>query len=145
MRPIVRALGSTALIALAGPASATHDWDYTCKANDKALAIDASVFFGAGTIGPISVKEASIALKPGSAAGKDAPDATFTHEEVEQFWTDSDRFMLSVSTYIGDAPETARLLFDTRCKDLKCDGTYRFTWKGEPVTGKLVCEQSEAG
>jgi hypothetical protein len=53
--------------------------------------------------------------------------------------------MLSVSTYIGDAPETARLLLDTRCKDLKCAGTYTFTWKGEPVTGKLTCEQSEAG
>jgi hypothetical protein len=53
--------------------------------------------------------------------------------------------MLSVSTYIGDAPETARLSLDTRCKDLKCDGTYSFTWKGKPVTGRLVCEQSEAG
>ena len=145
MQSIVRALAVTALIAFAGPASATHDWDYTCKASDKALAIDASVFFGAGTIGPIALKEASIALKPGTAPRRDAPDATFTHEEVEQFWTDGDRFMLSVSTYIGDAPETARLLLDTTCKDLKCAGTYSFTWKGEPVTGKLVCEQSEAG
>jgi hypothetical protein len=141
----VGALAATALIVFASPASATHDWDYTCKASDKALAIEASVLFGAGTIGPIKLKEASIALKPGTAVRGETPDVTFTHEEVEQFWTDSERFTLSVSTYIGDAPETARLLLDTQCKDLQCVGTYSFTWKGEPVVGKLACEPSEAG
>lgn len=140
-----RALVAAAAIGLASPVFATHDWDFTCRASDKALAIDATVFFAAGTIGPIMLREASIRVKSGSAGSEGSPDATFTHEHVEQFWTDGDTFKLSISTYIGDAPETARLLIDTRCKDLKCSGRYTFSWKGSPIAGKISCEQSEAG
>jgi len=142
---VLRALAFIGALGSGGPAWATAGWDYTCKAADARLAIDAAIAFGAGTIGPIKLQEANIQVKPGAKANADAPDATFTHEEVEQFWTDDSRFMLAISTYIGDAPETARLGIETKCKDRHCLGSYTFSWKGKPLTGKIRCEQSEAG
>lgn len=141
----LRLLFGMAVMLGPAPASATHGWDYTCRSTSGPLKVEAEAVFSAGTIGAIRLDSADVKLAPADGGPAAAPTAVFDGEDVEQFWTDPQHFRLSISTYIGDEPENARLLIDTSCQDLKCAGSYRFTWKGAPQAGNIACTQTEPG
>jgi hypothetical protein len=132
--PLAFALQSTA-------ARATANWGYACAVADKQVHLDVSVTFNQGTAGAITASDVNGAVK---AEGEAAPVA-FAADDIEQYWTEDDAFRISFSRYVGEEPEPARILIVTTCKDLRCEGTYRFTRREAAVSGPIQCEGSEKG
>lgn len=140
------AIGALVLALLGagtGPSSATANWDYTCKAVDAS--IDLNVLFNQGTAGRIAVGQIDAAVRHAGKDGRQEEPINFASDDIEQFWVGDDVFRISLSRYNGGQPEPVQLLIDTACRDKVCSGTYRYTQMGEAVSGKITCEQGEAG
>jgi hypothetical protein len=120
----------------------TFNWDYQCSASDKNLALEVAATFTAGSAGPFRLTDIAASVKP---TGEPVGDPAFTRDDVEQFWTADDAFLIAFSRYVGEESDPARLMVTTTCKVRACKGTYAYTCRGANAGGIINCQQSEAG
>lgn len=141
----VGAMFVAVLGAGSGPAWATANWDYTCKAVDASIDLNVLLTFNQGTAGRIAVGPIDAAARRAGKDGRKVNPIYFASDDIEQFWVGDDVFRISLSRYNGGEPEPVQLLIDTTCRAKACTGTYRYAQMGEVLTGKIRCEQGEAG